>query len=766
MDFSNIENILINLASGYTFSNKKYFSVVDKKSYSIDEAVDKVFAAFTSTYPTDYQPYMSQVELLKQHIGGILKNIAKAKKDKQTKTAVSRSIVGQEASSLSAKLVTNPLWQPTDTFNSIDASWCSGLILDNRNTLYKRKEDGSLEVLDSLTKANLANCVNAVVRVQDIPKPVEYCRNRMAVLTLLAKEIDATRPLGIDGLFSVLHKDYGTLLHKEAIGKTLMQFLNIAESELDEIKDTESLISKLVYHVLDNQLPASSMYGFTSIAKIYNVYKDEDGKDHETFDGFKVSTRGNAPFTKSSYFEKVLDEEQEYLEHIPHRPIPVTMRDDNGNVMNAAFGVFNEELMEEDKKKYGNLKYEDSYITKEFLEPLNKEQKKFTLAWYYAMFYSFKLGPVIISKLHQDGGGTLKTTVKNYYRYGMKRYFGTDVTFALKRGELLKEQNLFDSNRKMSLADCAYCMYDEPNQKGELWEAVKGMTGNPTVEMMVKQLYVNPFSAESSVVFDFGSNKPIYLSDKTAYDRRLAIIRTAASNTYKNVPKAELDQLAKVHDGELNERQLEEFHLLLRLGKACYKEIIDEYGSLTEAATSMYTIARELEDTNPWNEAYSEFYSSLFDDDPTVGTAEKPLKIASKTLAEKLAVFSSRNRQITFKLDELGLQNYLRKANLNNECGKVYDNKTRKTVRGWRLYKQVEKNDSNFLFTTDCLTEIGLREDGSIIPSAPDSPLVTGGRTRADYAEMNRQQRRDEIKRLDEQDFKDMPELPDITGEF
>lgn len=749
------------LASDYTLSNKKYFSTSEKKSYTKEEAVDKIFAAFTQAHPVEYQPFMAEKTKLKDHIAEILKKITKTKKDKQTKSSLSRSLKGQESSGLSAKLVSNPLWQPSNTFNEIDAAWCSGLVLDDANTLYKRKADGSLVVIDQLNKNKLLECVNKVIKLQDIPEPVQYCRDRMAVLTLLAKETEATKPYGYDGLVELLKKDYGTILNRGPVNQTLQQFLGIADSELHEIKDAEALISKMVYHVLDRQLPASSMWGLAGISKIYNTYLDDDNDEHAIFDGFKVSTKGNQPFTRSKYFEKVLDEEAEYMEHIPKRPVPVACRDKDGKITEPAFGIFNKELYEEDKKKYGDLKYEDSVIVKTFLEPMDVDQKKWTLAWYYATFFSFVLGAVIISRLHQDGGGTLKTTVKNYVRYAMVRYFGADVTFSMKRGELLDNQYLFDSKRKISLADCLYCMYDEPNDRGELWEVVKAKTGNPTVEMIIKQLYVNPFSAESSVVFDFGSNKPIYLSEKSAFERRLGIIRTSAKNTYKKIPVVDFKELSHIKNGELNERQLKEFHLMMRLGEAYYKEIIEKYGSLAEAANQMPSISKELEDTAPWNEHYMKLYEDLFKDKPENVGKDVPLKIANDSLREKLALYMMKlSKYSTIKLDEPGLWNFMRSVNYKNDNGKVYDSKSKLTVRGWILYRPAKKENEHYMEVVDTLSEYGLNEDGSIIPSAPETVLLNGS-AKANRAEMNRRQRA-----IDEQDMKDIEAAPDLGDIF
>lgn len=757
MDFTSINDTLHGFASAYTFSNKKYYSTTDKKSFSLDEATTKVLTDFSLGHPTEYQKYMDNVELLKEHIKEILKDSVKAKKAKQTNITIKRSIQGQESNGLSAKLENNPLWQPSSTFNKIDAAWCRDIVLDDANILYKRREDGSLVVVDQLNKSKLQECVNLVTKLQNIPEPVQYCRERMAVLTLITKKIEESKPYGIEGLKDVLKKDYGTLLNQHTVGHTLQEYLGIAESELSDIKEADALISKIVYYSLDNELPASSMWGFSNISKIYNTYMGDDDKEHRTFDGFKVSTKGNQPFTRSKYFEKVLDEEQEYLEHIEHRPVPVSCRNEDGSISEPAFGIFNEELYEEDKKTYGGLKYEDSLIVKNFLDPMDTDQKKWTLAWYYATFFSFKLGPVIISRLHQDGGGTLKSTVKNYIRYGMTRYFGTDVTFSMKRGELLSDQYLFDSKRKMSLADCLYCMYDEPNNKGELWEAVKAKTGNPTVEMLIKQLYVNPFSAECSVVFDFGSNKPIYLSEKSAFERRLGIIRTSAMNTYKLIPTADFKELAQVKNGKLNDRQMREFHLFMSLGEKCYKEIIGKYGTLAEAATRMPSLAKELDDTTPWNEQYLKFYNTLFKDLPEEVGNEKPLKIASDSLRERLAIFALKMNPVsTVKLDETGLQNFMRAVNCKNDSGKVYDKKTKQSVRGWKLYRPLQKDNEHYMEVVDDLSEYGLDPSGDVVPSAPESVLMNGSK-KANIIELNRRQFKES-----EEDLK--PQMPDYAG--
>ena len=80
------------------------------------------------------------------------------------------------------------------------------------------------------------------------------------------------------------------------------------------------------------------------------------------------------------------------------------------------------------------------------------------------------------------------------------------------------------------------------------------------------------------------------------------------------------------------------------------------------------------------------------------------------------------------------------------------------TVRGWHLYRPIEKPTDKYTEVVDDLSEYGLDENGNVIPSAPESVLMNGSK-KANVIELNRRQ----FKESDE-DIKQ--QMPDFMEQF
>lgn len=702
------------IAQNFSYSSvsRKYFDNSKDQSFSKkEEAVESILNKFAREHSDDYNEESGHESELKAHISDLINSICSQKKKKSGKNSVKRNVSGELSSGLSASVEGNPLWEPSANFNRIDKKWCEGLVIDPNNTLYKRNPDGSLRVIQQLCASNMDKCVRSVIKVQDIPEPKDFISGKIASLTALQREIDAHNtsndPSEVhDAIVSQSERDIGEMLGKDKTGITLRKFLNMDRTEISELKSMDELSSKLVYKFINDEIPASLQFGKMSVVKVFNQFPSEreDGKPIKVFDGFKADTMRNKPITKMAYFENILSECSEYLEQIDMRPKAATSMDDD----TPSFGKFNEELYNQDAEKYTELDYESSWLVRTILSPMDQDQMDFTCAWYYAVFNRLQ---IVISKLHQDGGSTWKTTLKMIFSKALERYYGTNLSFPMARGDLHDVPSRYNDRRQMSLADCMYCPYDEPDQKGQLWEDFKACTGSLTREIMIKILYVNPYMAPTDVLFDIGSNKPIYLTDKGAFLRRIAFIRTTAKDTVSSVPKPIMHEISIVGD-ELNDRQLNEFHLLMRMGKVAYDKIVAQYGSIEQAAKQMPSIKAELNDNSPWDEYLTAFYQSLFDDN----TVE--LKIANDALDAKLDGYKSIHKT-DLGVNHLSLINFIKSAHPENKSMSFRINK--QVVRGWCLHKL----EVDYTGAEECsFTSIGLDEDGNPIPVAQTNNTV------------------------------------------
>ena len=689
----------------YNSQARKYYCKDNNTSFSKkEEAVEDVINKFSRNYSNQYAEVSGNMTDLSNTIGKVLHDVCTSKKTKRAVESTLRNLSGQLSSGLSASTEVNPLWKPVKNFNAVDAIWCQGLYIDSNNTLYKKTETGAMKVVQQVCSQNMDKCVRAVLKVQDIEEPKVYIDRQISALTAMQKKLDAGDNGDIGDIEIQLNRKMSEFLSISGPDTALRNWLGLGDGDAYTIKSMDELSSKVVYKFINDYIPASLMYGVMELAKVYNHFPadDDSGKERKTFDGFTIKTRGNKPITKMAYFENVLSECSEYLNQIDSRPKAATAANDD----TPSFGKFNQELFDIDAVKYGDLTPEKSWLNRVILEPMDDDQKDFHCAWYYAMFNRLSM---VVSKCNVDGGGTWKTTQKAIISSALERYYGANLAFPMARDDLSNLPARYNDRRQMSLADCLYCPYDEPNQKGDLWEDFKACTGALSRDIMIKILYVNPYMAPTDVLFDIGSNKPIYLTDKGAFLRRIAFIRTTAKDTVANVPKPIIEKLSKVDkNAGLNDDQLREFHLLMRLGKEAYNRIIGKYGSMEQAAKMMPSIRAELEDNSPWDEYITGFYMTLFDDNQT------EIKIANFALDERFNGYKATHRTDLVNLNHLSLINFIKSVHPENTARSFKVKK--QVVRGWVLHKPeidyTGTEESNF-------QDIGLDDEGNTIPSTP-----------------------------------------------
>lgn len=664
-------------------AHAKQYMTSDKRMLTAEAAANDVFTRLATDHSSEYVPFASEGEAIKQAIKTHLVEATTQKKQKQTSRVVANSKASTYSTGLDSKVVENPLWTPSRPFNEIDAQWCANLVVDDNSVMYRRKPTGAYEIIGAAGGKNIDNVSSVLARTQPIPDVFAHVKTQLDIMSTFACKSQEFEQAGPKALLALQIAD----------GVTLKDFLGVTDDNLPTTND--NVISLLVYKFLNTRLPASIFFGYVKLLKYYNIFQGDDGKDKTVFQGFWSKTKDGSAPTASGYFANVLEHYRDFLGHIDSRPVAVS-----SNGSEPAFGVFNKSLWDEDETKYADLTYETSKLVKTYLDPMDNDQKNFVCAWFYAMFFNKN---AVISILHQDRGGTLKTTVKQVVRNMIKTYYDADLTFILKLDQLTREQYLYDAKRMLSIADALFVDYDEPPVKGEFWEKVKATTGGVVVDITIKELYSNPYVVTGSPLYYIGSNKPVYLQDKGAFKRRLACIITSANETWKLISKDDINKLT--NDIETQKR---EFHLLMKLGNDAYKAIIEKYGTLSEASTKMPSIASQLDAQSPWDEYLEGFYQSLFDDN------QEFVKIANDVVDTKLEAYKLKHRT-TLKIDHLSVVQFFKSVNPDNETKKFKINN--KVVRGWILHK-VEYDMTNAEDTT--YNALGLDEDGDPIAQTPN----------------------------------------------
>ena len=694
----------------YSSKTKKYHNADLKKTMSKEDALREIKDIFTDNHASLFAN--TTPENFKLLAEDVLKDAVTQQKTKRLRKAVAQTVSGTQSSGMDAKVEVNPLWRPKTTFNTIDATWCRNLIRYD-DVLYFKQPNGSLVILGGLSLQSLGSTIDKIIKYSDLPDPDSFCKDQVSMLTIMQRELDSKDSGDREDAIVQLNRTVGDILHKKNSGgiydKTLQDFLNLKDCDVDEIMSVQEVSSKLVYKFVNDRLPASIQFGLMKVVKCYDQFStDDSSKKMSVFTGFTIQSKGDFAVSKRAYFEHVLTHHRDSIQTIDYLPRCATMDDDP----TYSYGKFNRKLFEEDMQKYGDLTYDTSKLVKTFGDSMDRDQRMWTFAWYYALFFLY---PMVISKCHIDGGGTLKTAIKNLVSFAMIRYFGADISYPMGRNSFLNPADRYDDNRKISLAECRFCPYDEPDTRGELWEEFKENTGNLTLGMRIKVLYRNVSRLPTTVLFDIGSNKPIYISDGGAFQRRIAFIRTAASNTCRILPTEVLKALTTFDatNKTMTDDQIREFIAMIKLGKKCYDKIVKDFGSLETAAVTMPSIAKELVDANLWDIFYGDFYDSLFTEN------DEFVRIANKTIDEKFDAYCKVNHPPK-NADSTGLRTYFKKADGRNANGvfKVRGEEN-KAVRGWTLYKVARKEKDDAIFVS--AEEIGLVAKADKFPTMGDN---------------------------------------------
>ena len=678
----NVNDILTKIAARYSYiaKAKKYKNVATDRNLTLDEAVEDAFNTFAADHPQVYVSVAGQKEELRAGIRDLIKSTTKKRKEKQLDLVINATNRGAMSSSLNGQSSSNPAWKPSSAFNVIDADWCEGIFYCKiSNTLYGTLPSGALEVLgavgDARTIINLATRFTA--------KPHEFIKRQFDELSKLYVVLQSYEQDGAERMLAVKVND----------GQTLKEYLGIKDDDIIP-QTADEITAKIIHYMLNNTLPASVFTGLAKVTVYREVFVDESGTEHKTIKGYYYDMGKQGFLTAKAYFENIIEN---YIECIPQIELPTAIRYDDDEDSHA-FGIWRQDLYEEDQKKYSGLTLDESQIIRTYLSPMTSEQKNFVVAWWYAVVHAHER-KMMPSLLQMDKGGTLKNTVANIIKMTMEKYYGCKCHYDLKQEQLTNPQYTYNSSTQKTLGDAVWCHYDEVATKGKVWDDFKGITGGPTVDVPIKRLYSNPYTQPSSVVFFFASNKPVYITDMGAFKRRLAIISTKGDNTYKDIPV----EFRRTMNSD-KEVMFREFFLLMKLGKAAYEILLHMYGGLTEAANTLKDIAGELDSSSPWDEYYEGFYASLFEE----AFAERT--ISNEDLARLFLAYKSAH-PTSLALDEAGMRRYCANANTDNKKSYIWCTTQKRSVRGWKLYAPIYQKTSDM----EEYTPIG-ESHGPIVP--------------------------------------------------
>ena len=658
--------VLESIARRYSYVSKsrKYRNSVDGSIVTLDNAVESVLSEFALNHTTEYAPYQNKREELATTVRECIKGATRERKQRQVTRSIEATQTGATTSSLGGKSTHNPGWKPFMTFNMIDLEWCHGIkYCPTSNTIYGTTSKGALEVIgtvgDNVTIIKMAKRLSF--------DPHEYILKQLEALRSIYFILQTYEQEGPEKMLSVKVSD----------NKTLTEYLEIKEGDRKP-QTVEEITTRLIHHMLNNTLPASVFTGLAKILVYHEAFTDDDGNTNFAVKDFLYDMGKQGFLTGKAYFANIIEN---YIERLPVIDLPEAIQYDGEENTNA-FGIWNQEAYDEDMEKYDGLAFNDSQIIRTYLDPMTHEQKTFVVAWWYALVHAHEK-KMLPSMLQMDKGGTLKNTVANIIKLAMTKYYGCECHYNLNQDKLTNDQYSYNSFTQKSLGDAVWCHYDEVATKGPMWDKFKSMTGGPKVDVLVKKLYSNPYNQQSSVVFFFASNRPVYIQDMGAFRRRLVIISTKGDNTYKNIP---IEFRNKMNDDR--NVQFREFVLLMKIGKVAYEKLVKTYGGLVEAACSMKDISSELETSSPWDEYYEGFYASLFEEDQAERT------ISNADIVKLFSAYKSTHIS-TLNLDENGMRKYCLNAMPENTKKSVWNANERRGVKGMLLHAPVYQRTSD-----------------------------------------------------------------------
>lgn len=403
-------------------------------------------------------------------------------------------------------------------------------------------------------------------------------------------------------------------------------FQEIAAMIDEEHKANEQLISEdylmglIVKNLFDNKTPSTIWRGFAKLQR-----RSIESSDPETdrkilaWNGFYANTPNNVAVTISKYIENVLvnygEELRDNLATLKTKPLFIS-KDGEHAAMNVLDNDELERLTSIPKKKI-----EDTTLW-HYLATLSEQQRKYVSAWCYNTIFRVKEEPIHL--VLWDLGGTGKTSLLAQTIRAFTNHLYNNEYYSIKGSDFGNTTSRYDPQTNTDIADSIFCLIDDITTAN--LEAFADATGSKNNTITIKKLYTNEYAKTNNTKFILATNYPLSVKRKDAFRRRIAIIHTYASNTWK---------ISQTPD-EFKTCFMADASTIIEYWKHCYEEIIKDYDSLVNAANTMTDIAPELDNATDVEENLDEVIDKLMQSFQDEHVGEQTVKVANSSWKDRL----------------------------------------------------------------------------------------------------------------------------------
>ena len=412
-----------------------------------------------------------------------------------------------------------------------------------------------------------------------------------------------------------------TLIIGSECMKTMQPFIDENHRTTPSLLTEDYLMGLVIRDLFDNKTPSSIWRGYATLQRREKTEVDiQTEKKISVWDGFYARTPNNIAVTVSKYIENILNnygqELKDNLTHLKKKPKFISLKEGE-NAMN----VLNKDKFHE-LRQTPVKKIEETTLWN-YLATLSEQQRLYVGAWCFNTIVPRKIEPIHL--VLWDKGGTGKTSLlAQTIRHFTKLLYDNDY-FYIKGQDFNDTTARYDKLTDTDIADSIFCLMDDITTAN--LEDFSNATGSKNNTITCKKLYSNPYSKPNYTKYILATNYPLSIKRKEAFSRRIAIIHTYKSNTWKTSQSEE----------EFEKCFLADASTILDYWRQCYETVIKDYGSLVNAANTMSEIAPELENATDveenLDEAVYELMQSIHSDESHKG--EDPIKISNKEWKQK-----------------------------------------------------------------------------------------------------------------------------------
>lgn len=549
--------------------------------------------------------------------------LCKFLQDKYTKgikTATKNQLAKTNDISLRNSITTIQGIEPTNVFNDEDRRlW---------NKFYYCEEDGCYYIFDGIRFKYVAPCVP--VKPDEIRHFIrEYARvfNRDFSTNFAAAVVDASKlSIALHNSIKAADGDATNILTASAF-KDIVNLIDDEHKENSQLISEDYLMGLIVKDLFDNKTPSTIWRGFAQLQR-RNIESNDPETDRKflSWNGFYARTPANVAVTISKYIENVLvnygEELRDNLTTLKLKPKFIA-KNEGENAMN----VLNRDALRE----LTNIPKSDIEKTTlwNYLATLSPEQRRYVAAWCYNTVFHIKDEPIHL--VLWDLGGTGKTSLlAQTIRTFCKKLYNNEYYY-IKGSEFENTTARYDPLSNTDIADAIFCLIDDITSAN--LETFADTTGSKNNTITVKKLYTNEYAKPNNTKFILATNYPLSIKRKDAFRRRTAIIHTKVSNTWKTSQTA--DEFMKCF--------MTDASTILLYWKKCYDSIIDEFGSLVNAASEIKEIAVELENATEVDENLDEVIDEVLRIIKENNKGQSVVKVPNSDWKEKVSMLTGKD---------------------------------------------------------------------------------------------------------------------------